>query len=151
MYACHHQKQLGPFFLTCFFSSSLSFLKTQQCTILVISWKRLLCWVTLDSAALSRLQCSVLSHSVRCDWNPRDCSPPGSSAHGIPQARILESVPISFSRGSSWLRDWTRVSCIAGRFFTTAPQMQRPLLKPRLGLQVRSRQAHKRTKQSLFW
>ena len=40
-----------------------------------------------------------------CD--PTDCSPPGSSVHGILQARILEWVAISFSRGSSWLRDRT--------------------------------------------
>ena len=40
-----------------------------------------------------------------CD--PVDCSPPGSSAHGIPQARILESVAISSYRGSSQLRDQT--------------------------------------------
>ena len=37
---------------------------------------------------------------------------------GIPQASILEWVTISCSRGSSWLRDWTQVSCIVGRFFT---------------------------------
>ena len=47
-----------------------------------------------------------------------DCSPPGSSVHGILQARILEWVAISFSRGSSWPGDRTWVSCIAGRFFT---------------------------------
>ena len=47
-----------------------------------------------------------------------DCSPPGSSVHGILQARILEWVAIQFSRGSSQLRDWTQVSSIAGRFFT---------------------------------
>ena len=41
--------------------------------------------------------------------NPTDCSPPGSSVHGILQARILESVAISFSRGSSQPRDWTRL------------------------------------------
>ena len=34
-------------------------------------------------------------------WDPMDCSPPGSSVHGILQARILEWVAISFSRGSS--------------------------------------------------
>ena len=51
-----------------------------------------------------------------CD--PMDCSPPGSSIHGILQARILEWVAISFSRGSSQPRDWTQVSSIAGRFFT---------------------------------
>ena len=57
--------------------------------------------------------------------NPMDCSLPGSSVHGILQARILEWVAISFSRGSSWPRDWTHVSCVSypGRwgFFTTAP------------------------------
>ena len=50
-----------------------------------------------------------------------DCSPPGSSVHGILQARILEWVAISFSRGSSCTRDRTWVSCTAGRFFTTEP------------------------------
>ena len=40
-----------------------------------------------------------------------DCSPPGSSVHGIVQATILEWVAISFSRGSSWIRDGTQVSC----------------------------------------
>ena len=51
-------------------------------------------------------------------FDPIDCSPPGSSVHGILQARILEWVAIPFSRGSSWPRDRTWVSRIAGRFFT---------------------------------
>ena len=51
-----------------------------------------------------------------CD--PMDYTPPGSSVHGIIQARILEWVAILFSRESSQLRDQTLVSCIAGRFFT---------------------------------
>ena len=51
-----------------------------------------------------------------CD--PIDCSLPGSSVHGIFQARILEWVAISFSRGSSQPRDQTRVSHIVGRCFT---------------------------------
>ena len=46
-----------------------------------------------------------------------DCSPPGSSVHGIPQARILNWVAISFSRGSSLPRDRTQVYYIAGRRF----------------------------------
>ena len=50
-----------------------------------------------------------------CD--PMDCSLPGSSLHGILQARELEWVAISFSRGYSWPRDWTRVSRIPGRHF----------------------------------
>ena len=47
-----------------------------------------------------------------------NCSLPGSSIHGILQARILECVAISFSRGTSWPRNWTQVRCIAGRCFT---------------------------------
>ena len=50
-----------------------------------------------------------------------DCSPLGSSVHGILQARILEWVALSFSRESSRLRGWTLVSSLAGRFFTTEP------------------------------
>ena len=50
-----------------------------------------------------------------------DCSPPGSSIHGISQARILEWVVISFSRGSSWPKDRAQDSCIAGVFFTVEP------------------------------
>ena len=48
---------------------------------------------------------------------PVYCSPPGSSVHGIFQARIMEWVAISFSRGSSQPRDWTQFSRIAGRCF----------------------------------
>ena len=47
-----------------------------------------------------------------------DCSLPGSSVHGILQARILEWVAMPFSRGSSQPRDWTQVYCIAGEFLT---------------------------------
>ena len=49
-----------------------------------------------------------------CD--PMDCSPPGSSAHGILQARVLGWVATPFSRGSSQPKDLTRVSCITGGF-----------------------------------
>ena len=51
-----------------------------------------------------------------CD--PMDCSPPDSSVYGILQARILGWVAIPFSKVSSQPRHWTRVFCIAGRFFT---------------------------------
>ena len=57
------------------------------------------CWC-VDSAQ----SCLTLS-------NPMD--PPGSSVHGIFQARILESVAISYSRGSSWPRDGTCISCVS--------------------------------------
>ena len=74
--------------------------------------------------------CVLVIQSCPPLWDPMDCSPPGSSVHGILQARILEWVTsilkingkpdlaTPFSRGSSWSRDRTRVSCIAGRFFT---------------------------------
>ena len=56
------------------------------------------------------------SRPTLCD--PMDCSLPGSSVHGILQARILEWVAFPFSRGSSQPRDQTQVSHIVGRFFT---------------------------------
>ena len=70
---------------------------------------------------LQKSHCSVWewSHSVVSDsCDPMDCSPPGSSVHGIFQARILEWLAISSSRRSSWPRDWTQVSHVAGRCFT---------------------------------
>ena len=53
----------------------------------------------------------MCSDSMLC--NPMDCSLPGSSVHGISQARILEWVAMSFSGGSSQLRDWIPVSYIS--------------------------------------
>ena len=52
-----------------------------------------------------------LSHVRLCD--PMACSPPGSLVHGIFQARVLEWVAISSSRGCSWPRDGTHVSCVS--------------------------------------
>ena len=56
--------------------------------------------------------CSVVN-SVWLLCNPVDCTPPGSSVHGIFQARTLEWVAISFPRGSSWTRYQTHISCIS--------------------------------------
>ena len=50
-----------------------------------------------------------------------DCKPPGFSLQRISQARILEWVAISFSRGSSWPRDRTRISCITSGVFIAEP------------------------------
>ena len=66
----------------------------------------------------SEVKWSEVAQSCPTLCNPMGCSPPGSSVHWIFQARVLEWVAISFSRGSSWLRDWTRVSCIVSRRFT---------------------------------
>ena len=60
----------------------------------------------------------LVAQSCPTLWEPMDCSPPGSSVHGILQARILEWVVMPSSWGSSWPRDQTQVSCIAGGFFT---------------------------------
>ena len=51
--------------------------------------------------------------------NPIDGSPPGSPVPGILQARVLESVAMPLSRGSSQPRDRTQVSCTTGRFLPT--------------------------------
>ena len=77
-------------------------------------------WIACDSYyCLAAKSCPSL-------WDPMDCSPPGSSVHGISQTRILEWVAISYSRGSSQPRDWNYVSCIGRRFFTTEPPREVP-------------------------
>ena len=67
----------------------------------------LLQWMKVKSESEVAQSCPTLC-------NPMDCSLPGSSVHGIFQARILERVAISFSRGTSRPRDWTLVSSTAG-------------------------------------
>ena len=80
---------------------------------------------------------SVMSDSLR----PMDCSPPSSSFRGILQARILEWVTISFSRGSSWLRDspgkntgvgwFSRQEYWSGLPFPSPEDLPDPGIKPR--------------------
>ena len=85
-----------------------------------------------DSLPLSHMGSSPLSNSevaqscpTLCD--PIACSLPASSTHGVFQARILEWVAISFSRGSSQPRDRTLVSHTAGRLFTVWATREAPL------------------------
>ena len=68
----------------------------------------------INATVLFSFSRSVVSNSLR----PMDSSPPGSSVHRLLQARILKWIAVPFSRASSPLRDWTLVSCTAGRFFT---------------------------------
>ena len=84
-----------------------------------------------------RLKVRVLvtqSCPTLCD--PMDCRPPGSSVHGNLQARILKWVAISYSRRSSWPRDWTWVlhiaafSLTAGRCFTVWVTSENLPVKP---------------------
>ena len=67
----------------------------------------------------------MCAHSCLTLCNPMDCSLPGSSVHGILQARILEWVAVSFSRGYSpdpGIEPKSLVSAaLAGRVFITAP------------------------------
>ena len=70
----------------------------------------------IETLALWKLM--LITRSCLTLYNPMDFSPAGSSVYGVLQARIQEWVVISFSRGSSQPRDWTRVTRIAGRFFT---------------------------------
>ena len=67
------------------------------------------------SLHIAEVKWSEVTQSCPTLCDPVDYSLPGSSIHGILQARILERVAISFSRGSSQSRDRTQVSRIAGR------------------------------------
>ena len=75
-------------------------------------------WKTTFWLSKWKLKVTQSCPTLQC----HECSPPGSSVHGILQARILERVAISFSR-SSWLRDWTRVSRVAGRLHQLSHQV----------------------------
>ena len=72
-------------------------------------------------------RCLVMSNSLR----PHELYPTRFLFHGISKARILEWVAIFFSKGSSWPRDWTYVSCIAGRFFIIWATREVPISFPR--------------------
>ena len=71
---------------------------------------------TLESSYISYV---LVAQSCLTLCNPIDCRLLGCSVHGILQARILEWVAIFSCRGSSTPRDWTQVSHIASRFFTS--------------------------------
>ena len=86
-----------------------------------------------------------MSDSLR----PVDCSPPGSSIHGILQARILEWVAISFSRGSSQLGNRAQVSRIAGRRFNL--WATRETLRKFISNQKFSKEKKSRTRQPCWW
>ena len=78
-------------------------------------------WGMWDLISLTRDQTHTPALEVK--WKllscPTLCDPMGCTVHGILQARILEKGAFLFSRGYSWPRDQTGVSCISGRFFTS--------------------------------
>ena len=105
---------VGITYCTAFSSWLLSLSNIHSSSLHVFSW--------LHSSLLFSAESYFIiwfNHSTVCAFSriwlfcdPVDCSPPGFSVHGISQARILQWVAISFSRGSSWLRNQTWVSCI---------------------------------------
>ena len=76
-------------------------------------------WVyaRISSRSRNSLNIILLSCVRPTLFDSVDCTLPGSSVHGILQARILKWVAIPFSRRSSWSKDWTQVSWIAVWFF----------------------------------
>ena len=86
-----------------------------QRTVIIADISPLILMITIIHTL--KLKVMLLSH-VQLFCDPMDCSLPGSSVHGLFQARVLGSLAISFSRGSSRPRDWTLLSHIASRCFT---------------------------------
>ena len=72
-------------------------------------------WSKYVSQAQKNTACMCAKSIQSCPtlWDPMDCNLPGSSVHGIFQARILELVAISSSRGSSQPKDQTRISYVS--------------------------------------
>ena len=87
-----------------------------------------LCFVILFLPLCSSVYMHAQSCLTLCD--PMDCSPAGSPVHEMFQARILEWVVVSFSRGSSWPRVESVSRALAGRFFTTLPPGKPDALLP---------------------
>ena len=88
----------------------------------VILWRESACWLLPTRISFRPLCACVHAKSLQscptlCD--PRECSPPGNSVHGILLVRLLEWVAMPSSRGSSQPRDQTHVSCVSciGRQF----------------------------------
>ena len=110
-----------PFWLACLIQQNVPIMGIRLSLRLVFTWRsrRKGSWDFLQPPAVLGLALKVLvvqSCPTVCD--PMDCIPPDFSVHRILQARMLAWVAISFSRGSSWPRDRTQVSCIVGRLFT---------------------------------
>ena len=101
------------------FSKKNLFRKDSLCCIYVYLSVTLVISSQHPITLYSHMFITICSDAQLCPTlcNPTDCSPPGSSVQGLLQARILDWVAISFSRGSSLFRDQTWVSCIASGFF----------------------------------
>ena len=103
-----------------FFFSQMGLTFFLLCSYLI--WMVIMEMTSLNSSSVVQLWiicfCLVTKSCLTlCDCDSMDCSLPGSSVHGISQARILEWIVISFFRVSSKPWDGTHLSCFAGRFF----------------------------------
>ena len=94
---------------------SFSFVSMHIFTFLFLLWSV----GYLEVCCLASIKWSEVAWSCLTLCDPMGCSLP-HSVHGIFQARVLEWVAISFSRGSSQPRDQTQVSCIVSRHFTVS-------------------------------
>ena len=86
--------------------------------------------ITMTTCWIIYIVCGGLLTKLSDSYDPTDWNPPGSSVHGISQARALEWAAISSTGGTSWSRDQTHVSYvsrIAGRFFICWAIMEAPL------------------------
>ena len=99
-------------------------------------WKDLslyISWTLFYACHFMKRQLKVLvTPSCPTLCNPMDGSLPASSVHEILQARIMEWVTISFSRGSSWPQDQTQISCIVDGFFYHLSHLGSHLMKGQL-------------------
>ena len=90
----------------------------EECWRVIVCWSNKKVWVAQSCLTLC---------------NTMVCSSPGSSVHGTVEARILKWVAIPFFRESSQPRDWTWVSCLAGRFLTSWATRKTPRSNKRKG------------------
>ena len=93
------------------------------CQVIFCGYHCPLIWCVFVCMSVSERKVRVkVAQSCLTVCAPVDCNLPGSSVHGVLQARILEWVAIPFSRGSSHPRNWTQVSRIGGGFFMSEPR-----------------------------
>ena len=88
-----------------------------ECKLIYPLWRTV--WRFLNKLGITLPCVCLVTQSCPTLCDPMDCSLPGSSVHGILQARILEWIAMPSSRESFWPRNQTGVSHVAGRFFTS--------------------------------
>ena len=98
---------------------AIFFGRNQICFSCIGRWS-LYQWASREAQHIVYILAKLLQSSPTL-LDPMDCILPGSSVHGIPEAKILEWVVVPSSRESSTFRNWISISYITGRFFPTVP------------------------------